>query len=140
MKNSIVIITTIFLLLSGTIQLKAKDFKPEKNNYLILSKNIQQLEPVLLTASELVKEDGEKFGEFYVIICGKAVSDIPDNPEFYKVLEEAKAQNVTVFICGISLKKFNIDPNLLPDNITIVENGILYGLQLAKKGFVTLTI
>jgi len=140
MKNSILFITTMFLLLFGTSQLQAQDINPKKNNYLVLSKNIQQLKPVLLTANELAKEDGKKHGEFYVIICGKTVNDISDNVDFNTLLEKAKALNVKVFVCGISLNKFNIDPSTMPNNLEITPNGILYGFQLKKQGFITLSI
>ncbi|WP_308993953.1 DsrE family protein [Mariniflexile litorale] len=140
MKNSILYITTMFLLLFGTSQLQAQHINPKKNNYLVLSKNIQQLKPVLLTANELAKEDGKKYGAFYVIICGKTVNDISDNPDFNALLEKAKAQKVNVFVCGISLSKFNINSETLPSNLEITPNGILYGFQLTKKGFITLTI
>ncbi|WP_139958849.1 DsrE family protein [Flavicella sediminum] len=140
MKNSILFITTMFLLLFGTSQLQAQNINSKKNNYLVLSKNIQQLKPVLLTANELAKEDGKKYGEFYVIICGKTVKDISDNPDFNALLEKAKAQKVKIFVCGISLSKFNINPETLPSNLEITPNGILYGFQLIKKGFFTLTI
>lgn len=140
MKNSILFITTILLLLFGTSQLQAQNINSKKNNYLVLSKNVQQLKPVFLTANELAKEDGKKYGAFYVIICGKTVNDILDNPDFNALLEKAKAQKVKVFVCGISLSKFNINPKTLPNNLEITPNGILYGFQLTKKGFITLTI
>jgi len=140
MKNPIVYITTMFLFIFGTFQLQAQHINLKKNNYLVLSKNIQQLKPVLLTADELAKEDGKKYGEFYIIICGKTVNEIDDNPDFIELLEKAKAQNVKVFVCGISLSKFNINPDSLPSNVEITPNGILYGFQLAKKGFISLTI
>ncbi|WP_417291377.1 DsrE family protein [Corallibacter sp.] len=140
MKNLITFITAMFLLLFGTTQLQAQEINPKKNNYLVLSKNIQQIEPVLLTANALAKEDGETYGEFYVIICGKTVNDIADNPNLNELLEKAKAQNVKVFVCGISLSKFHINPEILPGNLEITPNGILYGFQLVKKGFLTLTI
>ncbi|RNL93378.1 sulfur reduction protein DsrE [Sinomicrobium pectinilyticum] len=142
MKNSIIIIfiTSMFFSLLGTTRLQAQDFNPKKNNYLILSKNLQQLKPVLLTANELAKEDSEEYGAFYVIICGKTVSGIPDNSDFNALLEDAKAQNVKVFVCAISLNKFNINPDQIPELLEITENGILYGFQLTKKGFITLTI
>ena len=140
MKNSILFITTLFLLLFGTSQLQAQHINPKKNNYVVLSKNIQQLKPVLLTANALAKEDGKKYGAFYVIICGKTVNDISGNSDFNALLEQAKAQNINVFVCGISLSKFNINPETLPSNLEITPNGILYGFQLKKKGFITLTI
>ena len=140
MKNSTLFIATLFLLLFGMIQLQAQDINPEKHNYLVLSKNIQQLEPVLLTATELSKEDGNKHGVFYLIICGKTVNEIAGNSDFNVLLEKAKTQNVKVFVCGISLNKFNIDASTMPSGLEITPNGILYGFQLTKQGFITLTI
>lgn len=140
MRNSIIFITTMSLLLFGTIRLQAQDINPTKNNYLVLSKNIEQLKPVLLTANALAEEDGKKYGAFYLIFCGKTVNDIEDNPDFNEQLKKAKAQHVKVFVCGISLSKFNINPDTLPDNLEITPNGILSGFQLVKKGFITLTI
>jgi len=140
MKNSIIIITILLLSLLGATQLQAQEFNPKKNNYLVLSKNIKQLDPVLLTARDLAKEDGKKYGNFYVVICGKTVNDIANNSGFNKLLEKANAQNIKVFVCGISLQKFNINPSQLPSTLEITGNGILYGFQLTKKGFITLTI
>ncbi|WP_299252033.1 DsrE family protein [uncultured Lacinutrix sp.] len=140
MNKSILFITTIFVLLFGITKIQAQDINLKKNNYLVLSKNIKQLKPVLLTATELAKEDGIKYGEFYVIICGKTVNEIADNPDFNSLLQKAKTQNIKVFVCGISLSKFNINPETLPNNLEITPNGILYGFQLTKKGFNTLTI
>ncbi len=138
MKKYIIFLTTLFLMLFGSVQ--AQDFNLEQNNYLVLSKNIQQLKPVLLTANELAKEDGKNYGQFYVIICGKTVKDIQNNSNFKELLKQAKTQNVKVFVCGISLKTFNIDPSIMPNNIAITPNGILYGFQLSKQGFISLTI
>lgn len=138
MKKYIIFLTTLFLMLFGSVQ--AQDFNLEQNNYLVLSKNIQQLKPVLLTANELAKEDGKNYGQFYVIICGKTVKDIQNNSNFKELLKQAKTQNVKVFVCGISLKTFNIDPSKMPNNIAITPNGILYGFQLSKQGFISLTI
>lgn len=140
MKKYIIFTTTVLVLLCGTFQLQAQDINLKKNNYLVLSKNIQQLKPVLLTANELAKEDGKKYGDFYMIICGKTVNDIADNPNFTELLEKAKAQNVKVFVCGISLSKFNVNTDTLPSNLEVTPNGILYGFQLTKQGFITLTI
>ncbi|WP_366184406.1 DsrE family protein [Flavobacterium ovatum] len=140
MKNLFTYIVLICFLIAGTTQIKAQNFNPKKNNYLVLSQNIQQLEPILLTAEALAQEDGKKYGDFYVIICGKTVNDLINNSSLNELLKHAKEKNVTIYACGISLKKFNITPDQLPDNLTVVENGILYGLQLNKKGFITISI
>ena len=138
MRKSILFITTMFLILAGTA--KAQEFNSNKNNYLVFTKNIQQLKPTLLTANELAIEDGDEYGEFHIVICGNTVSDIPNNSEFIELLKQAKKQNVSVFACGLSLNQFNVSSDQLPDDIETIDNGILYGLQVAKKGFITLTI
>lgn len=139
MKNPLIYAVAIILLAFGTTA-QAQEFNPQKNNYLILSKNIKQLKPVLATADELVKLDGKKYGEFYMIICGKTVKSIPKNKNFDKLLKKAKKHKIKVSVCGISLKQFNINKSELPDNISVIPNGILHGLQLTKKGFITLSI
>lgn len=138
MKRYILFLTTMFLILGGTA--KAQEFNSNKNNYLVFSKNILQLKPTLLTASELAIEDGDKHGEFYIVICGKTVSDIANNTEFNELLKQAKMQNVRVFACGLSLDQFSVSPDQLPNDIDTIDNGILYGLQLTREGFITLTI
>jgi intracellular sulfur oxidation DsrE/DsrF family protein len=140
MKNQIIIIATLLFSLIGITKVQAQEINPKKNNYLILTKNIKQLSPVLQTAVSLAKEDKNKYGSFYVIICGKTVMDIIGNVEFINLLNQAEIQNVKIFACGISLKKFNINPENMPTNLEVTDNGILYGFQLSKKGFITLTI
>lgn len=138
MKNLLIISTLAFFCFFGTAQ--AQDASSQKNNYLILSKNIKQLKPIILTAKDLAMEDGKKFGKFYVIFCGKTVKDIPQNNNFKTLIKEAQKHNVKMYACGLSLKKFNINKEEIPNTIEITKNGILYGFQLTKKGFITLTI
>lgn len=140
MKNQIIFITALFFFAFATTQAQTENSNTKKTNYLVLSKNIQQLKPVILTAKELAKEDGKKFGDFYIIICGKTVTEIANNTDFNELLNQAKAQNIKVYVCGISLDKFKITPDQMPNNVEITPNGILYGFQLTKKGFITLSI
>ncbi|GGF68285.1 DsrE family protein [Wenyingzhuangia marina] len=138
MKN--ISIITILLILFGIGSPQAQTVNPEKNNYLVLSKNIQQLKPVMLTAVELAKQDGNNYGEFYLIFCGKTVQGILKDGEFLRLAKQAKEKNLKIFVCGLSLKKFGIDPKDISEIIEVTENGILDGFQLTKKGFITLTI
>ena len=140
MKTKIIFILSMFLLLIGTNQSYAQEINQDKNNYLVLSKNIKQLKPVLLTADELAEEDGKKYGEFYMVIFGSTVNEIPGNAKFEKLLKKAKAKNIRVFVCGMSLSKSNIDPEKLPDGLEVTGNAITYGLQLTKQGFITISI
>jgi len=138
MKNLFIILITIFFLSYGTSH--AQDFNPKKNNYLALSKNIEYLKPVMLTASDLSKEDGKKYGKFFMVIYGKTVEDIPNNDDFINLLKEAESLNIEVFVCELALKKFNVDLDKLPSNLKVTKNAFLYGYQLQKEGFITLTL
>ena len=66
----------MLLVLFGIGTTQAQTVNYEKNNYLVLSKNIQQFKPVILTAAELAKQDGNNYGEFYVIFCGNTVQEL----------------------------------------------------------------
>jgi intracellular sulfur oxidation DsrE/DsrF family protein len=93
-----------------------------------------------MTADSLAEEDGETYGEFQVVFCGKTVQDIKNNADFKLLLKQAELQNVKITVCGLSLNAFEVDQKQLPEHLEVVENGILYGFQLKKKGFISLTI
>lgn len=110
----------------------------EKQNYVVLTKKVQQLKPILLAAKELSKEDGEKFGNFEIIVCGKEIGDLTNLESMKPHLKEAKQIGANIIACGFSLKKFKVDPKKLPKNMDVVDNGILHNLTLQKKGYLSL--
>lgn len=126
-----------FLLLAGIVSFTSCNAQTNTENqkYVVLTKKIPQLKPILLTAEDLQKEDGSNFGDFQVIICGKTVTELTDKEQLEPFLQKAKELNVTVNACGFSLKKFGVDETKLPKQIKIVKNGILYDFQLQKKGY-----
>lgn len=107
----------------------------ETNNYVVLTKKIPQLQPIILTAVDLAKEDGNHFGDFQVIICGQTVKDLTNGEMMKGFIEKAEAAGVKIVACGFSLKKFGVDSSKLPPKIEVVKNGILYDFQLQKKGY-----
>lgn len=131
---------SLLTLFTGLTDTKAQSFNPQKHNYLVLSKNVQQLQAILLTAEELAKEDGEKYGEFHIVICGKTVTELVGASEVNPIVARAMTQQVKVLVCGLSLSKFKVNPEQLHQGIVVVENGILYGFQWMKKGGITLSI
>ncbi|AGA80217.1 DsrE family protein [Echinicola vietnamensis] len=138
MKLKIALLAMVSLMLAG--QVEAQNHFKEKSNYFVLTRNIKQLQPILLTAKTLAASDGEQFGEFHVVICGKAVKDLLDEKALSPILSKAKKYKVTLLACGFSLQKFDINPDELPLGISVTENGILYGFQLQKRGFYTITL
>lgn len=112
----------------------------KKNNYVVLTKTIPQLQPIILTAEALAEEDGRKFGDFQVIICGKTVTDLTDKEMMRKFIDKAEKANVKIVICGLSLKQFGVDQKDIPQELEVVDNGILHNFQLQKKGYLSIEL
>jgi len=138
MKN--LFLSTIILVLALSIfSTEAQNtMHLEKNNYVVLTTKIPQLKPIILTAEALAEEDGGKFGDFQVIICGKTVTDLTDKEMMRKFIDKAEKANVKIVICGFSMKKFGVDQKDIPQVLEVVDNGILYDFQLQKKGYLSL--
>lgn len=138
MKTLFVISMALFLLaFNHTIKAQGHN---DQNNYLVLTKQIQQLQPIILTAEALAKEDGPGFGDFQVVICGQTVKELTDKHMMKKFIHKAEQSNIKLVICGFSLDKFEVDREELPEGLEIVENGILYGFQLQKKGYLSIEL
>lgn len=108
------------------------------HNYVVLTKKVQQLQPILITAENLQEEEGAVLGEFHVVICGQEIGDITDPEKIDKFIAKAEELGVKLIACGFSLNKFKVDRSAVPKQMEIVENGILYNFQLQNKGFKSL--
>ncbi|WP_215223945.1 sulfur reduction protein DsrE [Echinicola shivajiensis] len=129
----------LFLILTvwGISSLHAQDTHSDaKFDYVVLTKKIAQLQPILMAAESLSKEPS--FGSFEVIICGKEVVELKDHHKMKVYIDKANELGVTLNACGFSLKKFGVAPEEV--SLKIVENGILYNLQLQQKGFISLEL
>lgn len=136
------IFSSIFLMLTlfSTTNLKAQQMNKDKNNYVVLTKKVAQLQPIILTAEALKAEEGDAFGDFQVIICGKEIGDITDAEKINKFITKAEKAGVQLVACGFSLNKFKVDKTKISEEIKTVENGILYNFQLQKKGYKSLSL
>ena len=140
MKNlflSTIVLVMVFSIFSAEAQ---NTVNHEKNNYVVLTSKIPQLQPIILTAEALAEEDGENFGDFQVIICGKTVTDLTDKEMMQNFITKAKTANVNIIVCGFSLKKFGVDQKDIPQQLEVVDNGILYNFQLQKKGYLSIEL
>lgn len=140
MKN--IILSTMVLVLAffnATAEAQNR-MHHKKNNYVVLTKTIPQLQPIIMTAESLAQEDGKKFGDFQVIICGKTVTDLTDKEMMRNFIDKAKKANVKIVICGFSLKQFEVDQKDIPQELEVVDNGILHNFQLQKKGYLSIEL
>lgn len=140
MKN--LFLSTLVLVLALSIFTAEAQIKMhhEKNNYVVLTTKIPQLQPIILTAEALAEEDGEKFGDFQVIICGKTITGLTDKEMMRKFIDKAEKANVKIVICGLSMKKFGVDQKDIPQELEVVDNGILHNFQLQKKGYLSVEL
>src|SRR5690554_7386967 len=106
---SSLILTLVFI--SGQAQSKATANREatqseQAYNYVVLTRNIQQLKPIFMAAEDLSIENGKQFGEFYVIVCGRAVKDLA-NPETMEIYtKDAHRIGANLMGCGFSLDRF----------------------------------
>lgn len=136
------IFSSLFLILTllSSVNLKAQKIDSTKYNYVVLTKNVAQLQPIILTAEALKAEEGDAFGDFQVIICGKEIGDITDSQKMSDFITKAEKAGVQLVACGFSLNKFKVDKLKVPKEMITVENGILYNFQLQKKGYKSLSL
>ena len=134
---STLLLSLVFL--TGSAQGISKQ-NTEQHNYVVMTKNVQQIYPILLAAEELKKEDGENFGVFEVIVCGKNIGDLTDSNKIEKLYERAEKLGVSIIACGFSLNRFKVEKSKLPEGMRVVENGILHSLNLQKKNYYSLDL
>ncbi|TXE07748.1 sulfur reduction protein DsrE [Gelidibacter salicanalis] len=140
MKSYIFSSVFFILTLFTTTHMTAQESTDGKNNYVVLTKKIAQLQPIILTAEALKAEEGDAYGDFQIIICGKEIGDITDPEKIDHFIEKAEKAGVQLIACGFSLNKFKVDKTKVPTKMTTVENGILYNFQLQKKGYKSITL
>ena len=129
----------LFVLLAGESFSQTPEVS-EKRNYVVITSNIAQITPIVETAKMLAKEDGSKFGELQVIICGKTVTDLVQQDKIESLVTLAEQAGVKIFACGFSLNKFKVNEDAIPKVIGVVENGLLYNFQLQKKGYLSIAL
>lgn len=139
MKSIIYSLILLISVLAGS-EVQAQQHEDEKHDYVVLTKKVPQLQPILITAENLKEEDAGKFGKFEVIICGQNIGDITDESKMDQFLKKAEELGVKLVACGFSLNKFKVDKKKVPKQMEIVENGILYNFQLQKKGYKSISL
>lgn len=79
------------------------------------------------------KAEGIDLSEARVILCGESVKAFAEeNAIVTKALQNPR---IKLYACGLSLDQMKIDPSVLPDNVSMVRNGILEAMKLENKGY-----
>lgn len=104
-------------------------------NYIVLTSNIQQIRSISEGAQMLKAENPDAYGKTEVVVCGKTVTEITNTEVMAPILKAISEGNLDVKICGFSINEHNVDANLIPAPLTIVENGIWYNFKKQAEGF-----
>ncbi|AVR47496.1 sulfur reduction protein DsrE [Christiangramia fulva] len=140
MKKLILGVFLLTLAFSNALIAQTSTHEHHSHNYVVLTKKIPQLQPIILTAEALAEEDGESFGDFQAIICGKTVQELTDKEMMKSFIEKAEEAHVKIVVCGFSLKKFKVNKEDIPEELEVVDNGILHDFQLQKKGYLSIEL
>ena len=111
-----------------------------ENNYFILNRNVEQLKAVGKAAADLAVADSTTYGTFKVVVCGKSVQDLLDEEKMADAVAILQASGVEMYACGLSLKKFGVDAASLPEFYQVVPNGLVFGFELQKEGYYSITL
>jgi intracellular sulfur oxidation DsrE/DsrF family protein len=112
-----------------------------EKKYALLVRSTEHMGAALKTASQM-KASGKKYDAFEVVVCGKVVQELTDkeNKQIPDMLTQAKTLNVTFTVCGMSLDKFKLSSDQLPDQFEVVENGIIRIFELQDNCYHTIEL
>lgn len=131
MKRSIVIFLMLIVI---SVTGKAQNTSAgDKFNYVVSTTKIPQLQPIILTAESLKEEDGNKFGDFQVVMYGPNVRGLTNKEEIEPYASKAKAAGVEILVCKISLDRMDINPDDLHEDIKVVDHAFTHLIQLQKN-------
>ncbi len=131
MKRSTGIFMLLMLLgITGNAQ---TNLQGKMNNYVVSTTQIPQLQPIILTAEALKEEDGEKLGDFQIVMYGPNVKELTNKKEMETYTAKAKAAGVAISVCKISIDRLGIEPGELHEYIQVVDHAYTHLLQLQKN-------
>ncbi|MFA5327646.1 MAG: hypothetical protein WC384_07635 [Prolixibacteraceae bacterium] len=73
--------------------------------------------------------------DFQIIVCGELVKEISQDAALQSIIKDAVTQHgLKVLVCGLSVEQLKVDKTLLPNEIKVTRNGLIYmfGLQENK--------
>ena len=101
--------------------------------YAILVNTAQHLKAAIKTRNELKGEHKEI--EFHIVMCGGVIKELSSKPELQQMVTKAVNQNLTMLVCGMTLRNLNISAEMMPKEALLTENGLTYTFGLMELGF-----
>ncbi len=74
--------------------------------------------------------------DFQIIVCGELVKEISQDKELQGLIKNAVTQHgLKVLVCGLSVEQLKVDKALLPNEIKVTRNGLIYMFGLQEKNY-----
>ena len=108
---------------------------PEKKDYALLVRKIPHMKASLKTYLQLKEDPAKSPGNFEVVICGKVVKKLTNNPETKSIIQKGREAGIRFSACGMSLKKHGVEKTALFEGVKVVPNGIIRIFDLQEKGY-----
>lgn len=105
-------------------------------DYALLIRKVNHLKAALKTV-DMMKKNTETIDHFEVVMCGKSVTQLNDNAA---LVRQASQAGITLSACGMSLNKFSIAEDELPQKIKVVPNGLIRLFDLQEQGYKTIAL
>lgn len=118
----------------STVALKVAD--QQSDSYALLVRNYNHLRAAVKTV-DMLSNDNRDIANFEVVLCGKKITQINNNKD---LVQKAQHKGITVTACGMSMNKFSMDKSELPDDVQVVQNGLIHIFDLQEKGYKTITL
>lgn len=139
---------TLFLFTGILIQTQAQSstsenipgaMQPDKqsNNYALLVRNFNHLKAAVKTVDMMTEDEPNAVNNFEVVICGNKITTIS---EHQALIEEALNKEITLTACGMSMNKFSMGNEELPEGVEVVPNGLIRIFELQDKGYKIITM
>lgn len=85
----------------------------------------------------MLEDDARAVDHFEVVICGKSVTKLNN---YTDLIDRATGSGITLSVCGMSLNKFSVEKDALPQGVDVVPNGLIRIFDLQEKGYKTITL
>ncbi len=113
----------------------------EANSAALGVRQPHHLDVAALTAEQVLDgEHGYRADRFAIIACGPAVERLAEDDEIGARLTDLPEDTVEISVCGLTVDRFDINPDDFPNRVQVVPNGLVELMRLEAKGYETVEL
>lgn len=146
MKTILILFVALMTFGAGNLQAQTAESiqKTEQSirkngKYALIVMKALHLKTAVNTGIEF-KAKSEKI-DFQIIVCGELVKEISQDAALQSLIKNAVTQHgLKVLVCGLSVEQLKVDKTLLPNEIKITRNGLIYMFGLQEKKYKSIVL